>query len=38
MSFNNDGQCNYKGKYDDGTKIILKILFENLFSSIMLSN
>jgi hypothetical protein len=21
MSYNNDGQCDYKGKYDDGTKI-----------------
>jgi len=26
MSFNNDGQYDYKGKYDDGSKIILKVL------------
>jgi hypothetical protein len=25
MSFNNDGQYDYKGKYDDGTKVILNI-------------
>jgi hypothetical protein len=25
MSFNNDGQYDYKRKYDDGTKIVFKI-------------
>jgi hypothetical protein len=30
MSFNNDGQwnCDNRGKYNDGTKMILKILFK----------
>jgi len=38
MSFNNDGWCDYKGKYNDGTKVILKILFKKSFSSTMLNN
>jgi hypothetical protein len=38
MSFNNDGLCDYRGKYDDGTEIIFKFLFKKSFSSTMLSN
>jgi len=30
MSFNNDGQYDYKGKYDNGSKIILKVLKNQL--------
>jgi len=31
-------KSSFKGKYDNGTKIILKILFKIIFSSIMLNN
>jgi hypothetical protein len=33
MSFNNDGQCDYRWKYDDGTKIIFKILFKKFINN-----
>ncbi len=38
MPFNNDEKwnCDSKGKYDDETKVILKILFKKLWT--MLSN
>jgi hypothetical protein len=33
MSFNNDGWCNCdsRGKYDDGTKMILNFVYEIIF-------
>jgi len=37
MSFNNDGNGAYKVKYDDGNKIIFKILFKKSFLLIMLN-
>jgi hypothetical protein len=37
MSFINYESCDYREKYDDGTKIIFKILFEKSFSSTILS-